>query len=216
MSKTTETLQLEQALIDYTVEKRIYGCPEVTIGFWNQHLGKEHVDFMTMDSHGIIKCYELKVTLSDMNSKANLSWYGNYNYIVVSESLYADIEKWKSKIPDDVGIIVGTSLSSKKKSIKRVISIEETLMLKESLVRSLYYKYEKFRLNQNEELYKRLKKANLDIEEKEMEIKEQTSKLYKLSNLIYTHEQYKEQKEGKCYSFKKEVEEEMKELSGED
>ena len=88
MAKRKETIVLENALIKQTREKRIYGCEEITIGFHNGGRGNEIVDFMTMDSKGIIKCYEIKVTMEDLKSKAKKSWYGNYNYLVVSEELY--------------------------------------------------------------------------------------------------------------------------------
>jgi hypothetical protein len=72
MAKRKETVELENALIKNTREKRIYGCEEITIGFYNGGKGNEIVDFMTMDSKGIIKCYEIKVTLEDLKSKANI------------------------------------------------------------------------------------------------------------------------------------------------
>lgn len=59
MAKRQETLDIETALQKDTRIKRIYGCEEITIGFYNNGHGNEIVDFMTMDSKGIIKCYEI-------------------------------------------------------------------------------------------------------------------------------------------------------------
>lgn len=70
MGKSQDTLTLENVLIQNTKKKRIYGCEEITIGFYNNGHGNEVVDFMTMDSKGTIKCYEIKVTLQDLKSNA--------------------------------------------------------------------------------------------------------------------------------------------------
>ena len=72
MAKRQETLDIETALQKDTRIKRIYGCEEITIGFYNNGHGNEIVDFMTMDSKGIIKCYEIKVTIQDFKSDAKI------------------------------------------------------------------------------------------------------------------------------------------------
>ena len=51
MAKRQETLDIEAALQKDTRIKRIYGCEEITIGFYNNGHGNEIVDFMTMDSN---------------------------------------------------------------------------------------------------------------------------------------------------------------------
>lgn len=67
MAKRKETLDIEAALQKDTRIKRIYGCEEITIGFYNNGHGNEIVDFMTMDSKGIIKCYEIKSLFRILN-----------------------------------------------------------------------------------------------------------------------------------------------------
>ena len=143
--KRADTIELENALHKQTKEKRIYGCEEITIGFANQHMGNEIVDFMTMDSKGILKCYEIKVTLQDLKSSAKKSFYGHYNYLVVSKELYEQVKDFSPYIPSDVGVIVGKALHSKKKCTKRNISKEQENMLKESIIRSMYWKYYKYK-----------------------------------------------------------------------
>lgn len=161
--KRKETLALEAALDKDTREKRIYGCEEITIGFYNNGHGNEIVDFMTMDSKGIIKCYEIKVTLQDLKSDAKKSWYGHYNYLVTTKELYEKIENWDEYIPKGVGIIVGriginsTYLESKRKAKKNDISLEDTNMLKESMVRSIYWKMIKYKDRQDPEKQKKIK-----------------------------------------------------------
>lgn len=160
--KRKDTLALENALILETKQKRVYGCEEITIGFYNAGKGNEIVDFMTMDSKGIIKCYELKVTLQDLKSKAKKSWYGHYNYLVTTPELYNKIDNWDEYIPKEIGIIVGSGknkiyLESKRKAKKQNISTETEIMLKESMVRSMYYKMEKYKDSQSLEHEKELK-----------------------------------------------------------
>lgn len=169
MAKSKETLDLENALIRDTKEKRIYGCEEITIGFYNNGHGNEIADFITMDSKGILKCYEIKVTLQDLKSNAKKSWYGHYNYLVVSKELYDSIICFKEFIPRYVGIIVGTSLSVVKKPTKQMLDTETEIMLKESLVRSMYWKVDKYKnannLEKQKELLSRIRKVEKERDE---------------------------------------------------
>ena len=167
MGKTKETLRLEEALHIHTKEKRIYGVEEVTIGFYNAGMGKEIVDYMTMDSKGILRCYEIKVSKNDLVSKAKKSWYGHYNYLVVSDTLFHELPDLQSYIPADIGILVGTRLECTKKPKKHQISIDCAAMLKESMVRSIYFKMEKYKSmvdkekqRENERRYRKIAKEN--------------------------------------------------------
>lgn len=63
MPKRKETLNIEKALLQMCHDKGAFGCEEITIGFVNGGYGNEIVDFMTMNSKGIIRCYEIKVTM---------------------------------------------------------------------------------------------------------------------------------------------------------
>lgn len=193
MAKRKETLELEEALNKNTREKRIYGCEEITIGFYNNGHGNEIVDFMTMDSKGIIKCYELKVTVQDLKSNAKKSWYGHYNYLVISKELYDSVEDWSTYIPKHVGLIVGTGLSVIKKPVKQDIDTATELMLKESMIRSIYWKIDKYKnasdLEKRKQLMSKLSKA-----EKERD------KYYKetigYDRLINKYEKYKMYNDG--------------------
>ena len=147
MAKRKDTLLIEEALRKKTREDRIYGCEEVTIGFYNSGHGNEIVDFMTMDSKGIIKCYEIKVTIEDFKSKAAKSFYGDYNYFVMPAVLAEKVLK-EELVPDGIGILAFKGDSEyfwfeviKKPRRKKDVPSE---MLKESLIRSMYYKYLKY------------------------------------------------------------------------
>ena len=121
-----------------------YGISEVTIDFTYP---KEIVDFMSYDpKKNIIRCYEIKISMQDFHSKAKKSWYGNYNYLVLSKKLYykQSLDEWKKEVPKDVGIIiVSTDIFDKevvKKASKRNIDDQQISSLKDSLIRRLFYK----------------------------------------------------------------------------
>ena len=147
MPKTKITVGIETALNDMCRSKRIYGCEEVTLGFPNNGHGNEIVDFMTMDSKGILRCYEIKISLPDLKSKAKKSWYGHYNYLVVTDDLYNKVSDWSIYIPEHIGIMVysANGLSCKRKPVKKELSSPEQLMIKEGLIRSLTWKMWKYK-----------------------------------------------------------------------
>lgn len=122
-----------------------------------------------MDSKGIIKCYELKVTLQDLRSSAKKSWYGHYNYLVVSRELYNQVSDWNEYIPKHVGIIVGESLKSKRKAQKCEVSTETEIMLKESMIRSMFWKMEKYKdaqsLNKQKQLQSKIRRLEHERDE---------------------------------------------------
>lgn len=194
--KRKETLEIEEALMRESKYERKYGCEEITIGFQNNGHGDEIVDFMTMDSKGILRCYEIKITLEDLKSKAKKSWYGHYNYLVVSSELYAQVEKWKEFIPEYVGIIVaypysthdGRFLENKRKCKKLAVSPEIENMLKESIIRSMFYKYQKLKDATNTEHIKYLEK---EIRKQKKEKEKYQDELYQIRKQINMFESYK-------------------------
>ena len=114
--KTEETLQLEKAIRRATRKIGVFGCYEVTIGF----AGKERVDYMTYDTSGIFRCYEIKATKADFHSEAAKSFVGHYNYYVLTRGLYEEV---KEEIPAWVGIYIGDYCERKAK--KQDISAKE-------------------------------------------------------------------------------------------
>ncbi len=158
MTKTQETLQLESALDQLSKEKREYGCEEVTIGFKKSGHGDEIVDYMTMDANSVFKCYELKVTLSDLKTDHKMSFYGDYNYLVVSDALYEMNPVWDNYIPPYAGILAGTELKVKRAAKKRAISEETRKMLEDSLLRSVFWKMENYKDAKDLAAYRNLQK----------------------------------------------------------
>ena len=208
--KRKETIAIENALIKETRKKRIYGCEEVTIGFYNQGKGNEIVDFMTMDSKGVIKCYELKISLQDLKSNAKKSWYGHYNYLVTTKELYDSISDWDNYIPKDIGILIAyapyySSLQNVRKAKRKSIDSETELMLKESLVRSMFWKMEKYKDAQSLEKQRNL---NSKLREANRQCEIYRERALKAESIINTYETYKSYNDGEDINLQKLAKEE--------
>lgn len=151
--KTADTTRLEAKIWEATNKQGVFGCFEVTIGWF----GKERVDYMTYDTKGDFRCYEVKVTKADFRSLCHASFVGHFNYYVMPESLFEEI---KAEIPEHIGVYVerGEFLYSAKKAKRRPVDNPETL--KDSLIRSL-----------SREVTKQIQSGNpLKIERKNREI----------------------------------------------
>lgn len=151
--KTKKTTNLERKIRRATHKTGVFQCFEVTIGFF----GNERVDFMTYDTKGIFRCYEIKVSKADFHSGAAKSFVGHYNYYVLTRDLYNQV---KDEIPDWVGVYVGESLVKKPKKqdlsgkvytyrrsvngYSTELSVPWEEMLKESMIRSLYRDADKY------------------------------------------------------------------------
>lgn len=152
--KTNETLIIEEMLLNSCFGAnpklaKYYGSKEVTIGFARNKVfetyKKEIVDFMAYDAaNEDFRCYEIKVSLADLKSDAAKSWYGHYNYLVIPESLYDKVEDFNTYLPIGVGLIVcdieNRTMKTVKRPVRKIISAELVDELKNSLIRSLFYK----------------------------------------------------------------------------
>ncbi|CAM3219341.1 hypothetical protein [Lactiplantibacillus plajomi] len=100
--KTKLTLQLESTLYQYCLEQGAYVVEEV-----NMPDDQGIVDTLSYQqlADGQIewRCYELKVTKADFHSKAKLSFIGHYNYFVLPQSLYEQVQ---AEIPTHVGVLI--------------------------------------------------------------------------------------------------------------
>lgn len=88
MAKSDKTKLVERALWNKNNEQGLFGCFEVTIGWY----GNEIVDFITYKTNGEFRCYEIKVSKSDFNSSAKLSFLGDFNYYVMPFELYSQLK----------------------------------------------------------------------------------------------------------------------------
>lgn len=156
--KTQETLKIEQMLLEGCFAPnnpnlaKEYGIAEVTVGFQRDRQGHERVDFLSYDARkNIFRCYEIKVSMNDFKSEAKKSWCGNYNYLAITEKLFGEkpLEWWNEHVPSHVGIIVFNTKSETKRSVKKATKIDVTKkcyeMLKDSLIRCLFYENNKRR-----------------------------------------------------------------------
>lgn len=146
MGKTDLTKQAEKCLWYHTNKQGVFGCFEVTIGWF----GKERVDFITYSTDNTIRCYEIKVSMADLKSSAKQTFIGDYNYLVVTQELWEMIKSddslgWKYYYQ---GILVfqkiGIGIKSEKKARKQNVTIGTRATVLESMVRSLNREVGKF------------------------------------------------------------------------
>ena len=171
MAKTEETLKLEKDIFRATKKTGVFGCFEVTIGFF----GKERVDYMTYDTKGIFRCYEIKTSVSDFRSKSKNTFCGHYNYYVLTKEVY---EKVKDEIPKHVGVFVSGCFH--KKPIKQKLDIPIDV-LKDSMIRSLCRESDKL-FNSSDK--KALDKAKKTLEKEKQEVKKLRKELANLKKKV--------------------------------
>ncbi|WP_229106420.1 hypothetical protein [Paenibacillus sp. 1001270B_150601_E10] len=125
MAKTAVTLSLERALESVTNKAGVFGCFEVTIG-WD---GKERVDYITYDTKGTWRCYEIKVSKSDFRSKAHHTFCGHYNYFVMTQELFDQV---KEEIPEHIGVYINFEywpyIKNVKKAKRQELGIDEQVL----------------------------------------------------------------------------------------
>ncbi|MGM7720628.1 hypothetical protein [Metabacillus sp. Hm71] len=105
----------------------------MTIGWF----GYERVDYITYDTKGIWRCYEIKVSKSDFYSKAKKTFVGHYNYFVIPKELYEEV---KDDIPNHIGVYLGNYCAKRAK--KQELTVDEQV-LKDSMIRSLSREFQK-------------------------------------------------------------------------
>lgn len=167
--KTEETAALERSIRMATQKMGTFGCFEVTIGFG----GSERVDYMTYDTKGIFRCYEIKVSKSDFRSKAAKSFVGHYNFYVMPQSLYDVV---KDEIPSHIGVYVGGFCVKRAK--KQQLSVPETA-LKDSMIRSLHRDSDKLYRTENEDILNRLHTEIRHLKNDQRETQRDYNKLYR-------------------------------------
>lgn len=130
-NKNETTQKLESAIRRATSKVGVFQCYEVKIGFDYENL-YGRVDFLTIDTKNIVRCYEVKSSVSDFHSKAKWTFVGHYNYFVMDQDTF---DKVKDEIPKHVGVYVyGTCV---KKPKKQKVSEEMLTLIRMSMIRSL-------------------------------------------------------------------------------
>ncbi|MDQ8304375.1 hypothetical protein Q3C63_11725 [Enterococcus faecium] len=144
--KTELTMQAEKCLWHETNRMGVFGCFEVTIGW----LGNERVDYITYSTDNTIRCYEIKVSMADLKSKAKQTFIGDYNYLVITQDLWEKMQQdeklmWKYYYQ---GIYIFsekyTSMTSVKKAKKQQVTLGTRATILESMIRSMNREMHKF------------------------------------------------------------------------
>ena len=172
MAKTDKTIQLERDIYKETIKHGVFGCFEVTIGWY----GNERVDYMTYDTKNVWRCYEIKVSKSDFHSKAHNTFIGNFNYYVLTSELYEQI---KDEIPAHIGVYCGSRLVKRPK--KQTLKVDEQV-LKNSMIRSLSREFSKYSNTCDVDYLSKLKST---ISRLEKQNREEHDKSIRNSNAIY-------------------------------
>lgn len=95
--KTQETLDVEYFLVKNVAKKGTYGCKEVTLRHTAYDHEIERVDYVTFNNYGEIRCYEIKVSKSDLMSSNRMSYWGDFNYLVLTKKLFDKLNKLDTK-----------------------------------------------------------------------------------------------------------------------
>lgn len=171
MPKTPLTEEIEYALLDEYKGK--YACREVTIGMGTAEHGR--VDFMVMDSKDIIKCFEIKVTVTDFHSPCINSFDGHYNYYVMPLDVYNAVT---NEIPYYVGVYIYDKkyLSSVKKAIKQKLTSDKVEAMKSYLIRSLSREANRYYEIKNESTVTTLKRKIKVLSEEKTDYQKSTDK----------------------------------------
>lgn len=172
MAKTNLTVEIENKLWKSTNKLGVFSCFEVTIGFG----GKERVDYLTYDTKGIWRCYEIKTSKSDFYSDAAKTFVGHYNYYVMPKELY---EQVKDDIPKHIGVHNGSYCIKNAK--KQELGTDEQI-LKNSMIRSLHRENEKF-IKTSDNTYVNKLKNKLDKLQKQ--VYEYQDKYHRCLNTVY-------------------------------
>lgn len=167
MAKTEETTNLEEMIMDHTLKLGVFGCLEVTIGFG----GNERVDYMTMDTKGIFRCYEIKVSKSDFNSNAKHSFVGNFNYYVMPIELYEEV---KNEIPKEIGVYTYGRVVKKPKCVN--LKVDKSI-LKDSLIRSMYRDASKIRKSESAHIMQNMERKINNLTRDKQNLIDENSKL---------------------------------------
>lgn len=172
MSKSEITKQLEDSIRRATTKMGTFGCLEVTVNYNNRD---ERIDYLTYETKGIWRCYEIKSSLSDFNSNAAHTFIGHFNYYVMTNELY---EQAKDKIPSHIGVY--TYGYCKKKPKKQELQLEHEYLMY-CLMRSIYSRWEKLSKSTDDDLINRYNRRISSLEREKHNI---SSKYYKLQNAV--------------------------------
>lgn len=152
---TVTTKEIENIAYNYLWKKGWYGVFEVAVprAIINKY-HRERVDFLTYETTGIYRAYEIKRDKYDFYSGCAWSWIGNYNYFIMPYKLYEEV---KNDIPYGIGVWVIYEHSKSMECIKRpkkrdLLCSSEDMMF--ALMQAMSREYKKYRkLKEKENKY---------------------------------------------------------------
>lgn len=157
MTKSKTTKDIEKILLHKYDTITNHCAFEVKIGFSKStdQITKyvEIVDFIIYQNDGIFRCFEIKSSKDDFLSGQKLSFYGDYNYLVVPQKLLQKIENcdlFKKLLWKGIGILLvdieTAEIEIYCKPKKKTWNLGMKNILIESMVRSLARDAKKFYL----------------------------------------------------------------------
>lgn len=139
------TKDIERIAYKHFWKKGWYGVFEVAVprAIENKY-HRQRLDFLTYETDGTYRAYEIKNSVSDFYSGCKWSFIGHYNYFILCSSIY---EKVKKDIPEGIGVWLvyesGNMECVKKPKRKKLQCRHEDMMF--SLMQALSREYKKYR-----------------------------------------------------------------------
>ena len=140
------TKDIENIAYNYLWKKGWYGVFEVAVprAIINKY-HRERVDFLTYETSGIYRAYEIKRDKADFYSNCAWSWIGHYNYFIMPYKLYFEV---KDDIPEGIGVWIIRENSKVMECIKRpkkreLLCSSEDMMF--ALMQAMSREYKKYR-----------------------------------------------------------------------
>lgn len=111
------TKDIENIAYNYFWKTGWYGVFEVAVprAIVNKY-HRERLDFLTYETSGIYRAYEIKRTKEDFYSGCAWSWIGHYNYFIMPYDLYCEVNQ---DIPDGIGVWVVRDWTKNMECIKK-------------------------------------------------------------------------------------------------
>jgi hypothetical protein len=163
------TKEIEHIAYKHFWRKGWYGVFEVAVprAIINKY-HRERVDFLTYETTGIYRAYEIKRDKADFYSGCAWSWIGNYNYFIMPYKLYIEVEK---DIPKDIGVWVVREHSKNMECVKKPKKREllcSSIDMQFAILQALSREYKKYR-NILQKQDNRKSKSNNKNKQKEIE-----------------------------------------------
>lgn len=139
------TKEIENIAYKFFWRKGWYGIFEVAVprSIVNKY-HRERLDFLTYETSGIFRAYEIKRNLSDFKSGCAWSWIGHYNYFIMPVDLYPKVKEY---IPDGIGVWVvydtGTMSCVKNPKRRELLCSKEDMLC--CMLQGLSREYKKYR-----------------------------------------------------------------------